>query len=323
VRTRNLGERSTLRLDAAQERESGVHWSFDVAYAAGDVIAGRYELEALLGAGGMGAVFRARDRATDTRVAIKLATNACLREELTARMREEAQLEARLRHPGIVRALDFGVTEARDAFIVMELLEGCSLRELIAQRGRLSPEEALRLMLPIAEALCFVHACGVLHRDVKPDNIFIAKTAHGVQPKLLDFGIAKQRRGGAWTRDGALVGSPGYMAPEQARALPDLDERADVWSFCVVLYEAMAGAAAMHAPELETMLPSQAFTLDLRPSLQDMAGSFALLQVVERGLAHERDQRFQSMWDVTRALRAAAIPRRPRTRRFITYPLVA
>lgn len=318
----HFGQRSTLRLDALGGTQAAQPWSPDVTYAAGEIISGRYRLDSLLGAGGMGMVWRARDLATSTPVAIKLAANAGSRSESASRMLAEAELEAQLRHPGVVRALGFGLTQHGDAFIVMELLEGSSLRELLAERSRLSPDEATRMLLPIADALCFVHASGVIHRDIKPDNIFLATTERGLEPKILDFGIAKRHGGGSGTRDGMLVGSPGYMAPEQARAQSDLDERVDVWAFCLVLYESIAGSAALHPPDLATMLPHETYSLDVRPSLEAMAGSEALLRVVERGLAYDRQERYQSMWEVSRALRESLV-RAPRRRRHVFYPLAA
>ena len=138
---------------------------------------------------------------------------------------------------------DVGKTEHGDPFIVMELLQGESLGSVLATSGRMAATRAVQLLLPIADALSMAHAKRIVHRDLKPDNVFICKGDGQIQPKLVDFGIAKLDKGeGTFTTQaGAVLGSPEYMSPEQARGEDDLDLRTDVWSFCVVLYEALTG----------------------------------------------------------------------------------
>src|SRR5688572_19600060 len=212
-------------------------------YGPGDNIDGKYELESLLGKGGMGEVWTARNTTLGVRRALKLIRTDAGSPDSTDRLLYEAQAAARLVEPAIVRVFDFGKTSWGDPYIVMEMLEGEDLMSVIRRRERLSPVKAARALLPVIRALAGAHGHGIVHRDLKPENIFLAKLPDGrVQPKLLDFGIAKLKNaiGLRLTTDGAVMGSPLYMAPEQARG-EDVDERADIWALTVVLYEAIAG----------------------------------------------------------------------------------
>ena len=174
-------------------------------------------------------------------VAIKLLRTGNNGDRLAERLRLEARAAARLVHPSIVRVLDVAQTDAGEPFIVMELLTGENLAQLLA-RGRLQATRAVQLLLPIAEALVAAHESGVVHRDLKPDNVFISNEGQQLQPKLLDFGIAKLAFASArkLTDKGVVLGSPHYMSPEQVRG-DDVDFRSDIWSFCVVLYRAVTG----------------------------------------------------------------------------------
>lgn len=271
----------------------------------GRVIAGKYRLECLLGEGGMGAVWRAFHLQLEVPVALKLLRGGENMSELRERMRVEGRAVAKLVHPNIVRVFDIGEAETGEPFIVMELLNGESLAAIL-ERGALSPVSALQLLLPIAEALTLAHSRGVVHRDLKPDNILIATEGSVVQPKLLDFGIAKVRSAlasgaPALTQTGVLLGSPDYMSPEQAHGRADIDERSDVWAFCVVLYEALAGRTPFQRESCQATLRSVAY--DEAPPLLTVAGvDRGLSQLVERGLAKEREQRPASMFELGRAL---------------------
>ncbi len=210
---------------------------------AGSVLRGKYRLEELLGEGGMGSVWRAHHLQLDLPVALKLLRGEHDKEMLTERMKLEARAAARLVHPAIVRVFDIDESERGEPFIVMELLDGENLAELL-DRGRLSGVSAAQMLLPIVEALVLAHAKGIVHRDIKPHNVFLARDGERLQPKLLDFGIAKlttTTRARSLTDTGAAVGSPDYMSPEQARGQSDVDARADIWQLCVVLYEAVGG----------------------------------------------------------------------------------
>jgi serine/threonine-protein kinase len=271
------------------------------------VIAQKYRLDTLLGEGGMGAVWRAFNLQLEAPVAIKLLRSGLDSQELGERLRVEARAAAKLVHPNIVRVFDVGEAETGEPFIVMELLDGESLREILA-RGPLLPVNAVQLLLPVAEALSLAHSRGVVHRDIKPDNIFIADVGETLQPKLLDFGIAKvtstAAAGGATlTSTGTVLGSPEYMSPEQALGRADIDHRSDVWSFCVVLYEALSGRTPFSGSTAQAILRS--VVEDAVVPLDVSAGIDAKLSdVISRGLSKDRSHRPQSMFDLGQALAA-------------------
>jgi eukaryotic-like serine/threonine-protein kinase len=209
-------------------------------------IAGKYRLLRPLGKGSMGEVWAARHAEMDRDVALKLIYgNTPDSADLAARLKREALACGRLQHPNIVRVYDIGETEAGDPFLVMEVLEGETLKARLAARRRLPPPEALEIALEIARALRAAHGAGVVHRDLKPENVYLHKgpDSDAEEVKVLDFGVSKILSVGnlAFTVTGALVGSPAYMSPEQARALKDVDGRADLWSLGVVLFEMIAG----------------------------------------------------------------------------------
>ncbi|HEX6275461.1 MAG TPA: protein kinase [Polyangiaceae bacterium] len=275
-------------------------------YIPGDSIAAKYRLEKLLGEGGMGTVWAAHNVALDSRVAIKLIRGETDREALSVRLHQEARAAARLGHPAIVRVFDIGQTERGEPFIVMELLEGESLAAKLERAGRLSGIEVVQIMLPIADALRAAHAKGIVHRDIKPDNIFVAIEGDVVQPKLVDFGIAKLEQAtgtSQLTQHGVVVGSPDYMSPEQARGDDVIDYRTDVWAFSVVLYEAVTGRLPFDAQNYNALLRS--IVEDTPPSLLALAaGDAELSHIVAVGLSKNRDERWRSMQELGVALAA-------------------
>ncbi len=274
------------------------------AYAPGDSIAGKYSLEELLGQGGMGAVFRARNTTIDMPVAIKVIRTDLNRELLSGRLLQEARAAAKLSHPAIVRVFDVGQTALGDPFIVMELLSGESLSAVMEREGRITGVRALQLLLPIADALSAAHAKGFVHRDVKPDNVFIVVDEEQLQPKLVDFGIVKleQRdKNSQLTQVGTVLGSPDYMSPEQARGLENIDLRSDVWSFSVVLYEAIAGQTPFSSNNYNALL--RMIVESEPPTLHDLRAADAELSaIVARGMNKDPAQRYQSMYQFGRAL---------------------
>jgi serine/threonine protein kinase len=272
-------------------------------YEPGTLIVGKYRLESQLGDGGMGTVWLARNETLDAPVALKLMRSGVQSQESAERLLLEARVEATLRHPNIVRAFDFGQTDLGDPFIVMEVLDGISFGDLLEQRGRLGATEAIQLVLPVIGALCHAHENGVVHRDLKPHNIFLDRVGTHTAPKLLDFGIAKLMGDAPhhFTLGGTLVGSPPYMAPEQARGLDDVDHRADIWAICVVLYEAISGTPAFPGEEGHVVLRS--VVDDEVPALMDTgAGETALWRILSRGLEKDPSRRFQSMRELGTAL---------------------
>ncbi|RYZ05834.1 MAG: serine/threonine protein kinase [Myxococcales bacterium] len=275
-----------------------------LAYQPGDVIAGKYELGAPLGSGGMGAVFRARNTVIDMPVALKLIRADLDRDQFSGRLLQEARAAAKLAHPAIVRVFDVGQTAVGDPFIVMELLEGETLSELVEREGRLSCERAVQLLLPIADALSMAHAKGFVHRDVKPDNVFICRSTEGqVQPKLVDFGIVKQDdySGEPQTQAGLVVGSPDYMSPEQARGQANIDSRSDLWSFCVVVYEAVTGHPPFEADNYNALMR---LIVEAEPAtLSDVgAADDALSAIIARGMRKAPAERWPSLGQLGKAL---------------------
>jgi serine/threonine protein kinase len=225
-------------------------------YGVGSVLCGKYRLDALIGEGAMGAVWQATNLLLDARVAIKL-THADLEGAFRERLQLEARAAAGLVHPAIVRVFDVAETELGDPFIVMELLQGNTLAQLL-MRGRLPAARAVQVILPIVDALSTMHARGVVHRDLKPDNLLVSFEDERVQPKVLDFGIAKRNapraQDGFIDESGTLIGSPEYMSPEQAAANDEVDGATDIWSICVVLYESLAGETPFRAHTAECLL---------------------------------------------------------------------
>lgn len=275
-------------------------------YRAGVVLSDKYQLDTLLGEGGMGAVWQATNLLLDLPVAIKLIRGDLDRDTLRARLQLEARSAAKLGHPGIVRVFDVGETEFGDPFIVMELIQGETLAQVIT-RGRLSAARAVQLLLPVIDALGVAHGRGIVHRDLKPDNVMLALEQQRLQPKILDFGIAKlthphesDRR---LTEVGTLVGSPDYMSPEQARGSDEVDPGSDIWSICVVLYEAVTGAVPFSASNYNALLRAIVENAP-NPISAHSAGDAALWTIIERGLAKDRAQRYADMPELGRALAA-------------------
>ncbi len=211
----------------------------------GTVLAGRYRLESLIGGGSFGTVFRARHLELDREIAVKiLATSAGTDPEALARFRREGISACRVQHPNAVAVLDFGVNPGGVAYLVMELLHGHSLEKELEDRGQIPPHRTVEIAVPVASALAAAHDAGVLHRDVKPSNVFLHQTPQGEVPKILDFGIAKvvgeAAIGQNLTVDGSLLGTPAYMAPERFRRGP-YGPKSDVYSLGAMLYEMLSG----------------------------------------------------------------------------------
>ena len=215
-------------------------------------IAGRFVVESVAGVGGMGTVYRAHDEQTGQTVALKLI-HASDKAHVTERFVREAELLAELRHPGIVAYLAHGVIETGEAYLAMEWLEGEVLSRRLA-RGALSLPESLTLLRRAAEALALAHERGVVHRDLKPSNLLL-RDGRAERVALLDFGIARLTAvSQVMTRTGMVMGTPGYMAPEQARGERDVTRAADVFSLGCVLFECLTGQPPFAADHLMAVL---------------------------------------------------------------------
>jgi serine/threonine-protein kinase len=216
------------------------------------VIDAKYEIVKKLGEGGMGAVYEARHLGTGRRVAVKVIVGEGLTKnaEVVARFQREARATGEIESQHIAHILDTGTDpQSKNPYMVMEFLQGEDMQQLLQRVGALSPDVAMRIVAQACIGLEKAHAAGVVHRDIKPANLFLARRDAGeVVVKLLDFGVAKVKmeqfasvEKAALTRTGAMIGSPLYMSPEQARGDKGIDARTDLWSLGVVLYEALAG----------------------------------------------------------------------------------
>jgi serine/threonine protein kinase len=277
----------------------------------GRVVAEKYRLLRVLGVGGHGAVFEALHEWTNRRVALKVLLGAAAAgPAATERFLREARTAGGVRHEAIVQVLDMGRDDALDGlYLVVEFLDGEDLRARLRDEGHLAPQTAVDLMLPVMRALAAAHAAGVVHRDVKPANLFLARNGDGsVSPKLIDFGVsrhlARDADGGPLTLTGSPVGTPEYMSPEQARGSADLDARSDVWSVAVVLYEMLSGARPFQGTSYNALM----FRVALEPPvpLRELAPSLPvdLAAAVHRGLEKSPDDRYPTMEDFVTALAA-------------------
>jgi hypothetical protein len=267
-------------------------------YAPGHVVAGKFQLVRELGRGGMGVVWVAHNQVLDVHVAMKIIdlARAPNPKRLADRVLQEARASARLAHPSICRVFEFGETEQGDPFIVSELLHGETLGDVLASQPRLSATRVVQVILPIIEGLVMAHGRGVVHRDVKPENIFLSRDdVSRIRPKLLDFGIARMIDADRkLTIDGTLLGTPDYMSPEQARGESDVDVRSDIWAVCVVLYEAITGTRPFEGDNYNALLWT--ICQETPRSLRDHGtGDERLWKVLARGLEKERDARWSTM----------------------------
>jgi serine/threonine protein kinase len=273
----------------------------------GDLVAGKYVIEQLLGEGGMGAVFAATHRFTGKQVAIKWMLPELARDEdAVQRFMREAQAAGRINHPNVVDVYDVGQHDD-SFFLVMELLRGEPLTSALSRRD-LTVRELLDLLLRAMRGVAAAHRQGVVHRDLKPDNIFLAYEDDGVgrEPKVLDFGISKVSNEGQinprLTRTGAVVGTPYYMPPEQIRGSDSLDRRADVYAFGVILYEALTGqvpfiADTYGALVLEIATGTPKTPDELVPDLPT-----ELSRLVMRAMARNAQDRFPDLESLIHAL---------------------
>ena len=271
----------------------------------GQIIQGKYRIVRFIGDGGMGSVYEARHEYLGTRVALKfLHPELAKRPGLVTRFLREGQVAATIRSPHIVQVLDVDRTESGSAYLVMELLEGESLQQFLERSPRVSVEVALDFTLQILAGLEVAHAAGVVHRDLKPDNVFIVSAHGGPLLKVLDFGIAKLHQAGGLTRPGALMGTPEYMAPEQADSADRVDMRADLFAVGAMLYEMLAGQRPMAGGDAR-QIAAQVRERGVVPLDQVAPGlPQGLASAVHRALAADPAARFATAAE----LRAALLP---------------
>jgi tRNA A-37 threonylcarbamoyl transferase component Bud32 len=276
---------------------------------AGDILAGKYRIDRVLGVGGMGVVVAAHHLQLDERVAIKfLLPEMLAQQDAVMRFSREARAAVKIKSEHVARVTDVGTLETGAPYMVMEYLEGADLAELV-RRGPLPLTQAVDFVLQACEAIAEAHALGIVHRDLKPANLFLATLPGGVQSvKVLDFGISKltglSASGGqdSATRTKALMGSPLYMSPEQMESSKDVDVRSDLWALGIIVYELIAGVSPFVAdtmPELILRIMSSA-----PPSLRERRADVpaGLDAAILRCLVKDRAQRWQSVGDLAAAL---------------------
>jgi tetratricopeptide (TPR) repeat protein len=270
----------------------------------GDVVADQFELERIAGRGGMGEVWRARDRLRDAPVALKLLTGTT--ESGRARFLRESVVLSELRHPGIVRYVAHGVTPSEELYLAMEWLDGEDLSKRL-EHGPLTIDDTVALLKAVAEALSVAHARGIVHRDIKPGNVFLPR---GVvdDAKILDFGVARVSDV-TRTRAGGMVGTPGYMAPEQARGEHDTDARADIFALGCVAFECLTGRRAFEADHVMALLAK--ILLDEVPRVSDLLPEVpsALDELVRRMVSKDRENRPRDAAELLPVLEGIDAPR--------------
>ena len=284
---------------------------------AGDVVGEKYRVEGVIGAGGMGHVFAARHLELERRVAIKVMLPEMLdHSDSVPRFIREAKAAGALRSEHAVRIFDIGRLESQAPYIVMEYLEGQDLMSRLTDGGALPIREAIDYMLQACDAIAEAHAAGVVHRDLKPHNLFVTRGRDG-EPfiKVLDFGLAKDlspikdaAKSGELTQTNVMLGSPLYMSPEQVRSSRDVDRRTDVWSLGATLYHLVAGVPPFVAPDvgLVCQLIQRGSFAPLSTHRPDAPR--ALETVIRRCLHSDLDARYQSIAELERALRDVLVP---------------
>ncbi len=271
----------------------------------GDVLAGKYRVERILGMGGMGVVVAATHLHLEQRVAIKfLLPEIAKHPETVARFSREARAAVRIQSEHVGRVLDVGALDTGSPYMVMEFLEGSDLSDFVKSRGPRPWNEAVEFLLQACEAMAEAHKIGIVHRDLKPANLFLARRPDGSPcVKVLDFGISKvldSAEGSALTQTAAMMGSPKYMSPEQLKSSRDVDARTDIWALGVILYELLSGEGAFRAdtvPQLYVAIiqdaPQPLKRTDIPPGL---------VAVIMRCLEKDPARRFQSVAELAFAL---------------------
>jgi len=281
-------------------------------HRAGEVVADKYQIVRLLGSGGMGAVYEAKHVFLGRRVALKflhprMAENA----EIVARFQSEAKAAGGLESENLVAVTDFGVTDDHACFLVMEYLEGEDLAHLLERVGPLPVTRAVRIVIQACRGVAVAHRAEIIHRDLKPQNLFIGRRAEGTDlVKVLDFGIAKLRRAAEKadfaTRINAPMGTPNYMAPEQARSAADVDERADIYALGVILYEALSRKLPHPGETYHQIIAHLLTEPPIRLDSVCPGIPTGLYEIVDRAIAANPQARFPSVDALATALQPYA-----------------
>ncbi len=267
----------------------------------------RYEVLEKIGCGGMGSIYKVLDTALGKVVAVKvLADDVSLDPSSVQRFQREAQSAGSLSHEHLVTVMDFGITTSRRPYLVMEYVQGPTLRDLVRRSGRLEPDDCLSIALEIADGMTYAHSKGVVHRDLKSENIIVLTEPSGpARIKVVDFGIARRvapdgTSGGGLTITNAILGSPLYMSPEQVRG-ETADERSDVYSLGCIIFECLTGAPPFQG---DTAVDTMIMHIEKATPSLGREHPESLAALVDRMLSKAPEDRYQSMEDLARALRA-------------------
>jgi serine/threonine-protein kinase len=286
--------------------------------APGTILDGRWRIEALLGTGGMGSVYRAEHVHVGRKAAVKvLHAELCSSPAERERFRREARVATRLRSPHVVEVLDFGEDASGRSYLAMELLEGEPLRAVLDREGRLAPQRAVRLLRQLLDGLAAAHAEGIVHRDLKPENLWLSGSGEDERLRVLDFGIAKwadARADATRTQAGLVVGTPEYLSPEQAVG-GDVDRRADLYATGILAFVMLTGQHPFDTSDLRTLVAAHAF--ERVPSISSRVPELAawprLVDFVERATEKDRAHRVGSAEELRALLEGAEVAVRPGT----------
>ncbi len=286
-----------------------------MSFSPGDVIDNKYRVVRLIGEGGMGTVYEGENTRISRRVAIKvLRAEAANRPELAARFEREARAAAQIGSKHVCDVLDLGDLPNGDSYLVMEFLDGEDLASRLKSLGRMPDAEALSVAYQLTEGLATMHEAGIIHRDLKPANVFLSKGAHGRDTvKILDFGVSKfasqPNDSLHMTATGAVMGTPLYMSPEQARGAKDIDARSDLYAVGVVLYKAVTGKLPFRGDNFNEILFKIA--LEIPPPVMELAPDVdpAFAAIIERAMAKDPTDRYQTARELNQALYALGTER--------------
>lgn len=266
---------------------------------------GEYIVVARVADGAMGRVYEGRHRESKTRVAIKILHDAVAKDPVAVeRFKREYETAAEFEHPNIVKVVDYGETGDGSWFMTMEYLEGEELGAAIRRDGAMSLGRIVRIVCQAADALDYAHSFGVIHRDLKPDNIFLCRGDEGDSVRLLDFGSVKlqMETGPKLTAFGTTLGSPYYMSPEQAMGKQDIDQRSDVFALAAIVFEMLTGKIAFDGGAVAEILMKIVNGQPPAPSAVHGAVPNTLDPVIEKGLRKDKTRRFASSADLAKAL---------------------
>jgi serine/threonine-protein kinase len=289
--------------------------SFDLPVAVGDLVAGKFRVERVLGVGGMGVVVEALHLDLNRRVALKFMLGEAVGcSEAVERFLREGRAAARLQSEHVARVLDVGRLDSGEPYMVMELLQGHDLAQYLTQNGPVPVALAVSLVLQACEAIAEAHAAGIVHRDLKPSNLFLTRGVDSTPLlKVLDFGISKLVKGSAdpmpsKSITGALLGSPAYMSPEQVRNAKNVDTRTDIWSLGLILYELLVKQSAFSADSLPGLIAAIAIDSPTPMRARRPELTAPLEAVVMRCLQKDPSARFATVADLARALEPFTAP---------------